>query len=158
MLALAAAGCVTVSTPASTPAPAPSPASSHPMMGQGGSASGEADDGYGGPGGMMGGTATPTAVPHSGTVAGEALAPADVVALQRAVDRGTQPWRLDPQMTAVAFTRARFGWMMPRPERTAADTVLVDDGAGGAVSLRLVQPGRTGADGVWTVAGGTWLR
>jgi hypothetical protein len=154
VLALGASGCVTVSTPASAPATAPS----RPMMGQGGTASGDADDGYGDPGGMMGGTTAAPAVPHSGPVAGEALTPAAVLTLQREVDHGAQPWRLDPQMTAVGFTRARFAWMMPRTERTATDTVVVDDGAGGTVSLRLVQPGRTGPDGVWTVAGGTWLR
>jgi hypothetical protein len=154
VLALGAAGCVSVSTPA----PASTTAPSRPMMGQGGTASGDADDGYGGPGGMMGGTATATAAPHSGPVAGETLTPAALGTLQREVDHGAQPWRLDPQMTAVAFTRARFAWMMPRTERTAADTVVVDDGAGGTVSLRMVQPGRTGPDGVWTVAEGTWLR
>ena len=133
-----------------------------PMMGSAQSTPGDVDDGYGGPGGpggMMGGyPSTAPAVPHSGPVAGEELDPAAVTALQTAVDQGAQPWRLDPQMVALAFARSRFGWMMPRTQRVAADTVTVDAGAGGAISLHLAQPGRTGADGIWAVTGGTWMR
>lgn len=109
--------------------------------------------------GMMGGRWTTTAaVPHSGALPGEQLDPAAVATLQAAVDQGSQPWRLDPELVALAFVRGHLGWMMPRPQRTAPDTVLVDDGPGGAVALRVVQPGRTGTTGVWTVAGGTWVR
>ena len=156
-LALGAAGCTTtVAAPPSMPMMSPGPTTSAPAVDDG-----DRDgDGTGMPGGMMGtGTASAApATPHTGAVAGEGLDATAVATLQSAVDQGSQPWRLDPQMTAVAFTRARFGWMMPRTARTAADTVVVDDGRGGSVSLHVVQPARTGTGGIWTVAGGTWLR
>ncbi len=153
VLALGVAACA--AAPAPVPA-SPSPATS-PSTGSRGVAS---DDGYrGGSGGMAAGPATTdSALPRTGPVAGEGLDPAAVTALQSAVDHGVQPWRLDPQATALAFTRARLGWMMPLPWRSAPNTVLVDDGAGGAVSLDLVQPDRTGATGIWTVTAGSWVR
>ncbi|MCD2195270.1 hypothetical protein LQ327_18025 [Actinomycetospora endophytica] len=137
--------------------PAPVPMMPGPMMTPSSEPpAGDAGDGYGG---MMAGSRTATTdVRHTGPVAGEALDAGAIAALQGAVDQGAQPWRLDPEMTAVAFVRGRFGWMMPRPQRVGPDTVMVDDGAGGAVGLHLEQLGRTGPDGVWTVAGGAWLR
>jgi hypothetical protein len=153
--ALAAVGLAVGLVACGAPPPAV-PAMPGPMMG----ATGDADDGYGGPGGMMDDRATTpaAALPHTGSFAGEGLDPARVLTLQSAVDQGAQPWRLEPGTTALAFARARFGWMMPRATTTAPDTVLVDDGAGGEVSLHLVQPGRTGTTGIWMVAEGTWVR
>jgi hypothetical protein len=140
------AGC---GTPATDPSPGP-------MMTTGTSVPADADEVSGMPGGMM--DRSTTAVPPGGTIAGEGLDPGGVAELQAAVDQGAQPWRLDPGMTALAFVQGRLGRMMPRVERSGAGTVVVADGAGGAVSLTLVQPGRTGAGGIWEVTGGTWLR
>jgi hypothetical protein len=119
---------------------------------------GDAGDGYGAPGGMMGHPTTATSVSHTGPIAGEGLDAAAVATLQAAVDQGAQPWRLDPEMVALAFVRGRFSWMMPRVERGAATTVVVDDGGGGALSLALAQPVRTGPGGIWEVTEGTWVR
>lgn len=133
-----------------------------PMMRPSGSATvtsgGDSADRDGAPGGMMGRLTTTTAVPHSGPIAGEGLDAAGVSSLQAAVDQGAQPWRLLPEMTALAFVRERFGWMMPRVEGNGPTRMLVDDGVGGAASLTIAQPGRTGTDGIWMVTGGTWLR
>jgi hypothetical protein len=151
--ALAAVGLAIGLAACGATSPAPGP-----MMGATGS-SDDTDDGYGMPGGMMSGRPpSPASAPHTGPIVGEGLDPASATALQAAVDRGVQPWRYEPDLTALAFVRGRLGWMMPRARVTAPDTVLVDDRAGGEVSLHLVQPARTGTSGVWTVTGGTWLR
>ena len=151
LLAIVTAACGT--TPMAVPGP------QHPMMSATATPpSGDADDGYRMPGGMMGGPPTPTTEPHTGEVAGERLDPAAIAGLQSAVDRGAQPWRLDPKLTALAFVQGHLGWMMPRTEDSGPGTLLVDDGAGGAISLHLVQPGRTGTTGIWTVTEGTWVR
>lgn len=153
VLALGVAACAA--------APAPVPSAPGPIISPStGSLGGATDDGYqAGSGGTMGRpSTTTTAPPHTGEVAGEWLDPADVSTLQSAVDQGGQPWRLDPQMTALAFTRERLGWMMPLTWRSTPDTVLVVDGTGGAVSLHVTQPVRTGSTGIWTVSGGSWVR
>jgi hypothetical protein len=147
-LALGAGACADAVTP--VPPMTSPPSTTTGAMGDGG--------GSGMPGGMMGDrTATP-ATSHTGPVAGEDLDPTAAASLQAAVDQGSQPWRLDPQMTAVAFARARFGWMMARPLRTAPDTVVLDGGRGGEVSVHVVRPARTGTGGIWTITGGTWMR
>ncbi len=140
-------------------APAPVPSSPGPMSSPStGSRGGATDDGYrGGSGGTMGGPAA-SALLRTGPVAGEGLDSAAVTALQGAVDQGAQPWRLDPQMTALAFVRSRLGWTTPLAWRSAPNAMLVDDGPGGAVSLALAQPARTGPTGIWTVTAGSWVR
>lgn len=80
---------------------------------------------------------------------------AAVAPLQARVDQGAQPWLLDPVETAVSFADAAYGWRAPRPGRVdggpAGSTVTVTDGDGGRLTVTLVQPGRTGPTGIWTV-------
>lgn len=151
LLALVTSACGT--------APATVPAPQYPMMSGTAVPPSGNDDGYGMPGGMMGGRPPSTAAaPHTGEVAGEGLDPAAIATVQTAVDRGAQPWRLDPQLTALAFARGHLGWMMPHAQDGEPGAVVVDDGPGGAIVLHLTQPGRTGTTGIWTVTGGTWVR
>ena len=89
-------------------------------------------------------------------VGGENLTPGQLAELQQAVDQGHQPWRVEPAAVAQAFAAARFGWSAATATPTDGHTVEVTDPASGAkATLQLQQPVRTGAGGIWVVAGGT---
>jgi hypothetical protein len=77
---------------------------------------------------------------------------ADVTALQAQVDRGSQPWLLDPSEVAIAYAAAAHGWpdaeAYPGPDGTSVDVRNAD---GERLVLSLAQPGRTGSGGIWVV-------
>ncbi len=121
---------------------------------------------------------TPTPSPSPSAVASDrylegAIWPevtvAGLAAAQASVDDGHQPWRLDPVQTAAAFAVNVFDWdpddvdarRLAGPE-AAVSVVVSNRGLGPGVGtagppapetvIRLDQLGRTGEDGVWTVA------
>jgi hypothetical protein len=77
---------------------------------------------------------------------------ADAAALQAQVDRGSQPWLLDPSEVAIAYAAAAHDWpdaeAYPGPDGTSVDVRNAD---GERLTLSLAQPGRTGSDGIWVV-------
>jgi hypothetical protein len=77
---------------------------------------------------------------------------AEVAALQAEVDRGAQPWLLDPSEVAISYAAAALGWTdaeaYPGPDGTSVD---IRNAEGERRTLTLTQPGRTGADGIWVV-------
>lgn len=76
---------------------------------------------------------------------------ADAAALQAAVDRGEQPWLLDPSEVAMSYAAAAHGWTdaeaYPGPDGTSVD---VRNSDGDRLTLSLAQPGRT-SNGIWVV-------
>jgi hypothetical protein len=73
-------------------------------------------------------------------------------ALQARVDAGQQPWLLSPEQVALAFARAEMHFPDPVARRIAPATY--DVGARNsewAATLRLAQPVRHGAGGIWVV-------
>jgi hypothetical protein len=99
-------------------------------------------------------SAEPSAEPAPGPVelpwpAGGA---AEAAALQAEVDRGSQPWLLDPSEVAIAYAAAAHDWpdaeAYPGPDGTSVD---VRNAEGDRISLSLAQPARTGDDGIWVV-------
>ncbi|EME59150.1 acyl transferase [Rhodococcus ruber BKS 20-38] len=96
-----------------------------------------------------------TAPPTEASFPGENLTPEEAGKLQRAVDEGSQPWRLDPSLVAQAFVADRFGWSDTEARMADPHTVEVTDRADGSiVVLQLRQPVREGADGIWVVTDG----
>jgi hypothetical protein len=110
-------------------------------------------------------TATPTASATTTTTATTTASAAAEVALpwpaatpetaaelQAQVDRGGQPWLLDPSEVAIAYAAAAHGWpdaeAYPGPDGTSVD---VRNAEGERLTLSLTQPGRTGSDGIWVV-------
>ena len=77
---------------------------------------------------------------------------ADAGALQAQVDRGSQPWLLDPSEVAIAYAAAAHDWpdaeAYPGPDGTSVDVRNAD---GERITLSLTQPIRTGNDGIWVV-------
>jgi hypothetical protein len=77
---------------------------------------------------------------------------ADATALQAEVDRGAQPWLLDPSEVAIAYAAAAHGWpdaeAYPGPDGTSVDVRNAD---GERLVLTLAQPARRGDDGIWVV-------
>ncbi len=78
-----------------------------------------------------------------------AAGPADVTALQQAVDGGAQPWLLDPTEVALSYAAAR-GWTGAQAAASGAGNVTVRSSAG-TDALTLIQPGETGNGGIWVV-------
>ncbi|KOS54310.1 acyl transferase [Rhodococcus rhodochrous KG-21] len=96
-----------------------------------------------------------TTPPTEASFPGENLTPEEAGELQRAVDEGSQPWRLDPSLVAQAFVADRFGWSDTEARMADPHTVEVTDRADGSiVVLQLRQPVREGADGIWVVTDG----
>ena len=96
-----------------------------------------------------------TTPPGETSFPGEDLTPAEAGELQRAVDEGSQPWRLDPSLVAQAFVADRFGWSDTEARTADPHTVEVTDRMDGSiVVLQLRQPVREGADGIWVVTDG----
>ncbi|MEZ7236263.1 acyl transferase [Rhodococcus sp. GXMU-t2271] len=96
-----------------------------------------------------------TPPPTEASFPGENLTPEEAGELQRAVDEGSQPWRLDPSLVAQAFVADRFGWSDTEARTADPHTVEVTDRADGSiVVLQLRQPVREGADGIWVVTDG----
>jgi hypothetical protein len=77
---------------------------------------------------------------------------ADASALQAEVDRGAQPWLLDPSEVGIAYAAAAHGWLdaeaYPGPDGTSVDVRTAD---GERLTLSLAQPARPGSDGIWVV-------
>jgi hypothetical protein len=73
-------------------------------------------------------------------------------ALQARVDVGHQPWLLSPEQVALAFARAEMHFYDPVTRRIAPATYDVGErNSEWAATLRLVQPVRHGAGGIWVV-------
>jgi hypothetical protein len=81
-----------------------------------------------------------------------AATPEAAAELQAQVDRGAQPWLLDPSEVAIAYAAAAHDWpdaeAYPGPDGTSVDVRNAD---GERLTLSLAQPGRTGSDGIWVV-------
>ena len=103
-------------------------------------------------------TTTTSAAPPDAPVAATVELPwpaataADAAALQAAVDRGAQPWLLDPSEVAIAYAAAAHRWpdaeAYPGPDGTSVD---VRNAGGERLTLSLTQPARPGDDGIWVV-------
>ncbi|MGW4772887.1 hypothetical protein ACWEO2_33235 [Nocardia sp. NPDC004278] len=78
--------------------------------------------------------------------------------MQKAVDSGHQPWRLDRIQVAKTFVQNRFGWTNVRTSGDAPTIVFVTNSDGGKVGLNLSQPATQGAHGIWVVQSGMWSR
>lgn len=100
----------------------------------------------------------PTTAPSDAPVSAQVELPwpaataADAAALQAEVDRGAQPWLLDPSEVAIAYAAAAHDWpdaeAYPGPDGTSVDVRNAD---GERRTLTLAQPARTGSDGIWVV-------
>lgn len=81
-----------------------------------------------------------------------AATPAEAAGLQAQVDRGAQPWLLDPSEVAISYAAAAHDWpdaeAYPGPDGTSVDVRNAD---GERLTLTLAQPARTGDDGIWVV-------
>jgi hypothetical protein len=77
---------------------------------------------------------------------------AEAAALQAEVDRGSQPWLLDPSEVAISYAAAAHDWpdaeAYPGPDGTSVDVRNAD---GERLILSLAQPARRGSDGIWVV-------
>jgi hypothetical protein len=77
---------------------------------------------------------------------------AEAADLQAQVDRGAQPWLLDPSEVAIAYAAAAHDWpdaeAYPGPDGTSVDVRNAD---GERLTLSLAQPARRGDDGIWVV-------
>src|SRR5690606_10936106 len=98
--------------------------------------------------------ATPTGEPDAAEVELPWPAPdaAAAAALQAEVDRGSQPWLLDPSEVAISYAAAAHDWpdaeAYPGPDGTSVDVRNAD---GERLTLTLAQPARRGGDGIWVV-------
>ncbi len=100
-----------------------------------------------------------TSYPPSGTpFGGEGLGAQQITDLQKAVDGGHQPWRLDRIQVAKTFVQSRFGWTSVQTSGGAPTIVFVTNSDGGKVALNLSQPATQGAHGIWIVQSGMWSR
>ncbi|MFC4949855.1 hypothetical protein [Pseudonocardia sp. GCM10023141] len=75
--------------------------------------------------------------------------------LQSEVDGGAQPWLLDPTEVGSSYAAAAHGWNDTRVTRDGIATVTVQAPDGKRLVLKVVQPGRTGPGGIWTVTAET---
>jgi hypothetical protein len=97
---------------------------------------------------------TSTTAPTAGAVSlpWPAADAAAATALQAEVDRGAQPWLLDPSEVAIAYAAAAHDWpdaeAYPGPDGTSVDVRNPD---GERLTLSLEQPRRKGGDGIWVV-------
>ncbi|WP_405138012.1 hypothetical protein [Nocardia sp. NBC_01388] len=95
--------------------------------------------------------------PPSGTpFGGEGLSAQQVTDLQKAVDSGHQPWRLDRIQVAKTFVLGRFGWSDVQTSGNAPTIVFVTNSDGSKVGLNLYQPATQGGQGIWVVQSGMW--
>jgi hypothetical protein len=73
-------------------------------------------------------------------------------ALQARVDAGHQPWLQSPEQVALAYARAELRFFDPVTRRIAPATYDVGPrNSEWAATLRLAQPVRHGAGGIWVV-------
>jgi hypothetical protein len=110
-----------------------------------------------------GGQAT---IPAGTALPGENLSANETAALQRATDEGRLPWRLHPGRVADAYVRgwlawenlgAWSGWDDATITMTNPHTADVTDRTDGRmITVRLRQPERQGARGIWVVAAGVY--
>lgn len=77
---------------------------------------------------------------------------ADAGHLQEKVDKGHQPWLLDPVAVSRSYAEAELGWIGATVEPGEAGSYHVTDPRSGASAwLLLVQPARAGGTGIWAV-------
>jgi hypothetical protein len=98
-------------------------------------------------------------VPAPGTkLVGENMSAEHAADLQKAVDQGHEPWRLDQSSVATMFTRDRLGWTDVDVALDDPHTVQVTDRTSRhLVSLQMRQPVHEGDTGIWVVDSGVWL-
>ncbi|WP_327138757.1 hypothetical protein [Nocardia sp. NBC_01327] len=97
--------------------------------------------------------------PPSGTpFGGEGLSAQQITDLQKAVDGGHQPWRLDRIQVAKTFVLGQFGWSDVQTSGDAPNIVFVTNSDGSKVGLNLSQPATQGSQGIWVVQSGMWSR
>ncbi|HEV8622221.1 MAG TPA: hypothetical protein VGR33_04955 [Actinomycetota bacterium] len=87
--------------------------------------------------------------------------PLSLSAAQAQVDLGHEPWRVDPEQTALAFATNLMGWSFDQVRTNVQETqdafaiVSVSNRSFGPavpnMFVALQQLGRTGADGIWSV-------
>ncbi|GAA4553136.1 hypothetical protein [Pseudonocardia xishanensis] len=99
-------------------------------------------------------TTVPQAAPTGTALLWPVTEQAAAQTLQDDVDRGSQPWTLDPEEVALTYATTTWGWTDPEPHSTAPGTVALTDPQGSA-TLTLVQPVRAGATGIWVVSTAT---
>ncbi|WP_232662654.1 hypothetical protein [Pseudonocardia sp. TRM90224] len=79
---------------------------------------------------------------------------AEAAALQAEVDRGSQPWLLDPTEVALSYVSAAHEWTTAEAAVTGSaggrTTVEVREGPR-LLTLTLSQPSKSGAGGIWVV-------
>lgn len=90
------------------------------------------------------------------TFAGEGLTIQQATDLQKSVDGGHQPWRLDRVQVAKSFVQGRFGWTSVQTSTDAPTVVVVTNQDGSKVALNLAQPATQGDHGIWVVETGVW--
>lgn len=90
------------------------------------------------------------------TFAGEGLTVQQAIELQKSVDGGHQPWRLDRVQVAKSFVQGRFGWTSVQTSTGAPMVVFVTNQDGSKVALHLAQPATQGDHGIWVVDSGVW--
>jgi hypothetical protein len=74
-------------------------------------------------------------------------------AVQAAVDRGHQPWRLNPVSVAALYGQRVYGFPDPHVRVSSGQTYrLSAPGSADAVTVRVTQPVRAGSAGIWAVA------
>ncbi|WP_147403820.1 hypothetical protein [Nocardia panacis] len=90
------------------------------------------------------------------TIPGEGLTLQQAADLQKSVDNGHQPWRLDRVQVAKFFVQARFDWTNVQTSTGAPMIVFVTNQDGSKVTLHLTQPATHGDHGIWVVESGVW--
>jgi hypothetical protein len=116
--------------------------------------------------GVVPGPAGQATIPAGTALPGENLSANETAALQRATDEGRLPWRLHPGRVADAYVRgwlawenlgAWSGWDDATITMTNPHTADVTDRTDGRmITVRLRQPERQGARGIWVVAAGVY--
>src|SRR5262249_12543721 len=92
--------------------------------------------------------------PLGANAASDLADPASAQTVQRSVDTGDQPWRLDPLQVAHADTAA-FGLNPNDPmqlvRQEAGSAQIRAQHAGKTYEIGLIQPARLGPSGIWVV-------
>ncbi|MEJ3657465.1 acyl transferase [Actinomycetes bacterium KLBMP 9759] len=95
-----------------------------------------------------------TANTDTATLPWPASGAAEAAALQSEVDRGSQPWLLDPTEVALSYVAAAHDWTTAEATVTGSaggrTTVEVREGTR-LLTLTLSQPSKPGNGGIWVV-------
>ena len=142
--------------PSTTDSPAPTTPSEQKSSGDSGSTSGEESGDparTGGPGdGRPGGNAAPAPAAQPARPIWPATDAASARNLQQQVDRGSDPWLLDPEEVAISFAGSELGYRKPKVVVLAPGRVDLQDGRSSAQALvTLQQTVRSGQGGIWLV-------